>query len=245
MPPPRKPTVGVSLKMYFTLEQTAAYIRACAPLAAHALTHNVDVFIIPDFLSLPSAATFLRLAAPSLRLGAQDCFWEDAGAYTGEVSPTALKSLGCALVELGHAERRREFGETDEQVARKAAAVERNGMVPLVCVGETHQGETGEVLRECEAQVRPVLEATRGEVIFAYEPVWAIGQPQPASAEYVVEVAKGLRGLCGEREVRILYGGSAGPGTYEAMREGVDGLFLGRFGHDPERFREVISEVGS
>jgi triosephosphate isomerase (TIM) len=93
--------------------------------------------------------------------------------------------------------------------------------------------------------VRPVLEATRGEVIFAYEPVWAIGQPQPASAEYVVEVAKGLRGLCGEREVRILYGGSAGPGTYEAMREGVDGLFLGRFGHDPERFREVISEVGS
>jgi triosephosphate isomerase (TIM) len=245
MPPPRKPTVGVSLKMYFTLEQTASYVRACAPLAAHALTHNVDVFIIPDFLSLPSASTFLRLAAPSMRLGAQDCFWEDAGAYTGEVSPAALKSLGCALVELGHAERRREFGETDAQVARKAAAVERNGMVPLVCVGERRQGETGEVLRECEKQVRPVLEATRGEVIFAYEPVWAIGQPEPASAEYVVEVAKGLRGLCGEREVRILYGGSAGPGTYEAMREGVDGLFLGRFGHDPERFREVISEVGS
>jgi triosephosphate isomerase len=241
--PPR--TVGVSLKMYFDLESTAAYIRACTPLAAHALTHNVDLFLIPDFLSLQSASTALRLSAPSIRLGAQDCFWEDAGAYTGEVSPASLHAAGCSLVELGHAERRRIFGESDEQVARKAAAAERNSLTPLVCIGEKVQGTVEDVVRECRPQIKSVLEVTQKEVIFAYEPVWAIGKPAPAPAAYVVEVVKALRGLCGGRQVRFLYGGSAGPGTFEEMREGVDGLFLGRFAHDPERLRDVIAEVGS
>lgn len=244
MAPPQR-TVGVSLKMYFDLEETAAYIRACTPLAAHALALNVDVFIVPDFLALPAASTALRLDAPSIRLAAQDCFWEDRGAYTGEVSPATLRAVGCSLVELGHAERRRLFAETDDMVARKAAAAERNGLTPLVCVGERRRGDVGEVLDECRPQIEPVLAATHGEVIFAYEPVWAIGQPAPAPAPYVVAVVQALRGLCGERRVRFLYGGSAGPGTFEAMREGVDGLFLGRFAHDPQRFRDVISEVGS
>lgn len=238
-------TVGVSLKMYFNLERTAEYIRACTPLAAHALACGVDVFVVPDFLSLPAASTVLRLEAPSIRLGAQNCFWEDRGAYTGEVSPAVLKSIGCSLVELGHAERRRLFGETDEQVAKKAAAAQRNGLTPLVCIGELSQGTVEQVLEECGPQVEAVLAATQGEIIFAYEPVWAIGQPAPASAAYVVAAVQALRGLCTGRQVRFLYGGSAGPGTFEAMREGVDGLFLGRFAHDPQQFRDVISEVGS
>jgi len=241
----RKKTVGVSLKMYFSLERTAEYIRACTTLAPLALSHQVDVFIIPDFLSLAAASTAFRLAAPSMRLGAQDCFWEDEGAFTGEVSPAVLKSVGCSIVELGHAERRRLFEETDELIAKKATAAVRNGLTPLVCIGEKTQGSVQEVVKECRPQIESVLEATgEAEIIFAYEPVWAIGKPKPAAAEYVVSVTKELRQLCGEREVRFLYGGSAGPGTYEAMQEGVDGLFLGRFGHDPERLREVIGEVG-
>lgn len=244
---PRKRTVGVSLKMYFDLEKTASYIRACSPLAPHALSHSVDIFIIPDFLSLTAASTVLRLEAPTIRLGAQDCFWEDNGAYTGEISPAVLKSVGCSLVELGHAERRGLFGETDEHVAMKAQAACRNGMTPLVCIGEKNRGTAAEAIQECRRQIESVLEATgsEDEIIFAYEPVWAIGQPKPASAEYVVDVTKELRRLCGERDVRFLYGGSAGPGTFEAMKEGVDGLFLGRFAHDPENFRAVISEVGA
>ena len=240
-------TVGVSLKMYFTHAQTSAYIRAILPLGTHALTcaHPVDLFLIPDFLSLPAASTLLRLEAPNIRLGAQDCFWEDAGAFTGEVSPRVLREIGCQIVELGHAERRRLFGETDGQVARKAQAAERNGLVPLVCIGEGARGAVEEVLRECAPQIRAVLDATRGEIIFAYEPVWAIGQSEPADAEYVVEAVKALRGVCGERKVRFLYGGSAGPGTFAAMRGAVDGLFLGRFAHDPERLAEVITEVGT
>lgn len=247
MAPPQR-TVGVSLKMYFDLEKTAEYIRACTPLAAHALAHNVDIFIIPDFLSLPAASTALRLEAPSIRLGAQDCFWEDHGAYTGEVSPAVLKSIGCSIVELGHAERRRLFNETDEQVAKKAAAAERNGLTPLVCIGEKYQGPIKQVLEECRPQVESILAATEGEIIFAYEPVWAIGQPLPASAEYVVAAVQALRGICTSRgrQVRFLYGGSAGPGTFDGLRDGgVDGLFLGRFAHDPQRFRDVISEVGA
>jgi triosephosphate isomerase len=238
-------TVGVSLKMYFDLAQTAEYIRACTPLAAHAQARGVDIFIIPDFLSLPATATLLRSEAPSIRVGAQDCFWEDRGAYTGEVSPSVLRSVGCSLVELGHAERRRLFGETDEQVARKAAAAQRNGLTPLVCIGEQRQGTVEQVLQECRPQIEAVLAATQGEVIFAYGPVWAIGQPVPASAVYVVAAVQALRSLCGERQVRFLYGGSAGPGTFKAMQDGVDGLFLGRFAHDPQSFRDVISEVGS
>ena len=240
-----KRTVGVSLKMYFSLEKSAEYIRDCAPLGPHALSHNVDIFIIPDFLSLNAASTVLRLEAPTIRLGAQDCFWEDNGAYTGEVSPAVLKSIGCSLVELGHAERRRLFGETDVEVAKKAQAAVRNGLTPLVCIGEKSKGTTEDAVEECRPQIESILSVTDQEIIFAYEPVWAIGQPKPASAEYVVTVTKELRKLCGDRQVRFLYGGSAGPGTFNAMREGVDGLFLGRFAHEVERFREVISEVGA
>jgi triosephosphate isomerase len=242
---PRKRTVGVSLKMYFDLEKTAQYIRDCAPLGPHALSHNVDIFIIPDFLSLTAASAVLRLEAPTIRLGAQDCFWEDNGAYTGEVSPAVLRSIGCSLVELGHAERRRLFGETDVEVAKKATAVMKNGMTPLVCIGEKTKASVEEAVAECRPQIESILNVTDQDIIFAYEPVWAIGQPKPASAEYVVAVTKELRKLCGTREVRFLYGGSAGPGTFDAMREGVDGLFLGRFAHDPKRLHEVISEVGA
>jgi len=91
-----------------------------------------------------------------------------------------------------------------------------------------------------------VLHATKGEIIFAYEPVWAIGQKESADAEYVVAVTKGLRAICSEdnRKVRILYGGNATPGTFRPMKEGVDGLFLGRFAHDVDNFEKTIREVG-
>lgn len=230
--------------MYFDLERTAEYIASCTLLAPLALSHNVEIFIIPDFLSLVPASTVLRLEAPTIRLGAQDCFWEDEGAFTGEISPKVLRSIGCSIVELGHAERRRVFGEDDAMTARKAEAAVRNNMTPLVCIGEKNKGTVSEAVEECRSQIESILYVTgSSEVIFAYEPVWAIGASEPAEAKYVVAVTKGLRKLCGDRQVRILYGGSAGPGTFKSMREGVDGLFLGRFAHDVENFRKVIDEV--
>ncbi|KAH8656107.1 triosephosphate isomerase-like protein [Tricladium varicosporioides] len=251
-------TIGISLKLYFSLIQTSTYLTSILPLASLAHTHNIHLFIIPSLLSLPSSSLLLTRTSPepTISLGAQDCFWEDSGAYTGEVSPTELEELGCSLVELGHAERRRLFNETDEDVAKKAQAVVRNGMIPLICIGEKSSSSISDAVAECRPQIESILSLPQvkgnpnQEIIFAYEPVWAIGQPAPASAEYVVGVVQALRGICSEEHgrksgIRFLYGGSAGPGTFEAMREAVDGLFLGRFAHDVENLRKVIEEVAA
>lgn len=164
-----------------------------------------------------------------------------------------LKQIGCKIVLLGHAERRSAaFQETDEVVAKKAEAVVRNGMIPLVCIGEYKKSNiisegVGIAIRKCRSQIMIVLRAIPSDapVIFAYEPVWAIGAEEPAGADHVVAVANGLRGLMREwnRELMILYGGSAGPGTWEKLKEGVDGLFLGRFAHNVENLGRVIREV--
>ncbi|KAH6673524.1 triosephosphate isomeras-like protein [Halenospora varia] len=249
-------TIGISLKLYFSLTRTTTYLSSILPLAALAHSKSINLFIIPSLLSLPSSSLLLTKTSPTpaISLGAQDCFWEDSGAYTGEASPAELKELGCELVELGHAERRRLFHETDVEVSKKAQAVVRNRMIPLICIGEKTESSIEDAVAECRQQIESILSITKEnpkqEIIFAYEPVWAIGQPAPASAEYVVGVAQALRRICSEEhgrgnEIRFLYGGSAGPGTFEAMREGVDGLFLGRFAHDVENLRKVIEEVAA
>ncbi|KAM5347822.1 hypothetical protein ACJ41O_007646 [Fusarium nematophilum] len=243
--------VGVSTKMYFSAARTTEYITQLLQhlsTASPSLLADTDVFIIPDHVTLVSVIN--QLKNHSIWTGAQDTFHEDAGAYTGEVSPAVLAEVGCRLVEVGHAERRRLFGETDDITAKKAAAAARNGMIPLVCIGEKTRGDTWTAaVDQCQSQVEAVLEAVPddAEVVFAYEPVWAIGAAEPAAADYVVGVTSAIRKL--ERvqkrsgNTRILYGGSAGPGLFEKLKDGVDGLFLGRFAHDPRQFVKTIQEV--
>jgi triosephosphate isomerase len=242
--------VGTSLKMYFDLPSTAAYISSVASLSSTADAANLDLFVIPDFVSLVDAKS--RLANTNIQLGAQDSYSEDKGAYTGEVSPLTLSQAGVKIVEIGHAERRRLFGETDEDVAKKAEAVVKNGMVPLVCIGEKTKGNVasaavGLAVRECEPQIKAALSRLPddAEVILAYEPVWAIGASEPAVADHVVAVTQNLRALVAGRKgrTRILYGGSAGPGTFKKLKDGVDGLFLGRFAHDVKNLEKVIQEM--
>ena len=196
-----------------------------------------------------------QLRQSGVILGAQNCHWEDSGAFTGEVSPAMCKEVGCSIVELGHAERRRApFNETDEMVAIKAIAVVRNKMVPLVCIGEKDKGESisqgvGMAISQCQPQIYAVLNTIPddADVIFAYEPIWAIGASEPASADYVNAVVgflKELKEVTGRSgQVRFLYGGSAGPGTWEQLKGSLDGLFLGRFAHDVDAFVESIREV--
>ena len=162
------------------------------------------------------------------------------------------------MVCLGHAERRRSpVSETDEDVAQKAVAVIRNGMIPLVCIGEKTKSNimsegVGLAIRESKPQIMKVMKALPGNVpiVFAYEPVWAIGAQEPASADHVVSVVQSLkdsiREVFGKEQAdktRILYGGSAKPGTWETLKDGVDGLFLGRFAHNVDNFEKVIKEV--
>lgn len=253
MPPLSRPRriVGVSLKMYFDLPSTLSYVRGVLQLDGDAWNSNIDLFVIPDFVSLTESQRILE--SSSILLGAQDTMWEDKGAYTGEVSPLVLRQAGAKIVELGHAERRAHFGETDEWVAKKAGAAARNGLIPLVCIGErTHHSvasaAVGAAIEECRPQVMSLLAAVPDdhEVILAYEPVWAIGASEPADPDHVVNVTKELRKLAAGRKgvTRIVYGGSAGPGTFAKIAEGVDGLFLGRFAHDIKNLKKVIEEVG-
>lgn len=244
-----KRLVGVSTKMYFGVQQTKQYVQEVqqALSANQSLLDKVDVFVIPDFVTLSAITEAAR--GTQLMVGAQDCFHEDKGAYTGEVSPAQLKEVGCNIVELGHAERRRIFGETDTDAAKKAAASARNGMIPLVCIGEKTKGAVDVAVEECRVQVEAVAKAVPqdAEIILAYEPVWAIGQPEPAGPDHVVGVAKELRKMTARRSgtTRILYGGSAGPGLFEKLVEGVDGLFLGRFAHQTSQFIKTIGEIAS
>ena len=260
----------ISLKLYFTPTRTLNYLRDLLDPKNDIIRpenrSRVLLALIPDFITVYPCVEIVnnhfsrndekeKDDYPPFLVGAQDCFWEDLGAYTGEVSPLALHQVGVSIVELGHAERRSIFGETDEQTAKKAAATCANGMIPLVCIGERTSPEPGAseavglAVRECAVQVTAVLKAIPPEatVIFAYEPVWAIGKPFPASVYHVSGVIQGIRATVGKREgdVRVLYGGSAGPGLWSkgGLGKAVDGMFLGRFAHEADGVRKVVREV--
>ncbi|KAK2614884.1 hypothetical protein N8I77_001675 [Diaporthe amygdali] len=248
----RRRLVGVSTKMYFSAQRTAQFVSdVVSQLAETPGADAVDIFIIPDAITLTSVISQVKSSSVAVMVGAQDAFWEDTGSYTGEVSPSVLAEVGCRIVEVGHAERRRLFGETDADTARKAAAAARNGLIPLVCVGERTKGMVSMAVGQCATQVETVMAAVAdaAEVILAYEPVWAIGAAEPAAAEHVVGVVSALRELPCVKErqgaTRIIYGGSAGPGLFEKLKDSADGLFLGRFAHDPEAFVKTVGEVSA
>lgn len=245
-----KRILGTSLKLYFDLPSTLKYVESLAAIGPAADQANIDLFVIPDFVSLlPSKE---KLSSTNVWLGAQDCHSEDKGAFTGEVSPATLAQAGVNVVEIGHAERRKLFGETDADVAKKAAAIVRNGMIPLVCIGEKNRSNiasqaVGIAVSECKPQIEAALSdiPADADVILAYEPIWAIGASEPAGADHVVAVVQNLRALVANRQgrVRILYGGSAKPGIWKALAPALDGMFLGRFAHDPKNVEQIIKEM--
>lgn len=240
--------VGVSLKMYFGHAQTLDWIGRVRTLAGvhPAITSGaVELFVIPGFLSVGAAVELLR--ATPVGVGAQDLAAFDRGAFTGEVSGTELAELGVRLVEVGHAERRSLFGETDVVVAHKATAALRNGLVPVLCVGETSRSSVADAAAECNRQISSALGgAPAGRVIVAYEPVWAIGAAEPAEPEYVRGVCALLRASVARRAgSAVIYGGSAGPGLLARLGDEVDGVFLGRFAHDISALERVLDEAGA
>ncbi|ANK88665.1 MULTISPECIES: triose-phosphate isomerase [unclassified Rhizobium] len=246
--------VGTSFKMNKTLEEALAFARrlADADLERDA---RVQRFVIPSFTSVREVKRVL--SETSVKVGAQNMHWEDAGAWTGEVSPLMLKDCRLDLVELGHSERREHFGETDETVGLKVAAAIRHGLTPLVCIGETlqerNEGRADAVLRrQVEAALRGVdTEAGEAPILLAYEPVWAIGvNGIPATADYaserhgkIAEVAKSILG----RPVPVLYGGSVNPGNCEELigQPDIDGLFIGRSAWSVEGYLDILGRVSA
>lgn len=243
--------LGASLKMYFSHARTVDWVReVCAAAAAVAPPAPITTFLIPQYPSLP--ASIAITAGTGVAIGAQDVAAEDSGAFTGEVSGAVLQEIGCRYAEVGHAERRRLFGETDEIVARKTHAALRNGLIPVLCVGEAEPVPAAEAARSCAAQVDSALAPARaagidGPLVVAYEPLWAIGAPQPAGPDHIRDVCARLRTHLDGSVARasIIYGGSAGPGLLSRIVPDVDGLFLGRFAHDPAAFRKILDEAAA
>ncbi|KAK5278883.1 hypothetical protein LTR20_008577 [Exophiala xenobiotica] len=271
--------VLTSTKAYFSPSRTISYLNSILDPAENILpllqqhADQILFVLIPDFLTIYPCSQILSSkfsdssSSWPIALGAQNAFSSNTyGAYTGEIVPPALSSLGVSIVELNHAERRRLLHETDESSAEKAAAVTAQGMIPLVCIGELDRPSlsgplsqsVGAAMSQLTPQIRTILKAVPNDapVIFAYEPVWAIGAAEPAGVDYVGPVVQAIRQIAGQvvpgrtGEVKVVYGGSAGPGLWSGKANGgnglgkyVDGLFLGRFAHEISGVRAVVEEV--
>ncbi len=238
------PLLAVSLKMYLSADRTRSWLREVTALAPQA--DGVDLAVLPTFPLLESAAAILSNGPISW--GAQDLAPTEDGAQTGAVSARVLVELGCRFVEIAHAERRRIFAEDETMIADKLRNAAAAGLTPILCVGETQRVPAAEAATSTAAELDHFLAAADlpvgAELVVAYEPVWAIGASSAAPQEYVRVVAKALREVTSGRfATRILYGGSAGPGTLSGLWPAVDGLFLGRFAHDAAAFAAVIREA--
>jgi triosephosphate isomerase (TIM) len=215
---------------------------------------NCNVVVCPPFTDLRTLQTLIDSDRLKIQLGAQNCHWEDEGAYTGEVSPMMLAKLNVRFVIVGHSERRQLFGETDDVVNRKLRAVIKHRMTPIVCVGETlDEREAGMTTERVTSQTRHAFEGVKaadvGACVVAYEPIWAIGTgrnatPQDAN-DTILVIRTALRELYGEntaQAVRIQYGGSVKPGNSADLmaQPEIDGALVGGASLDPDDFARIV-----
>ncbi len=241
--------IGVGLKTYLGHADTLAWARRVADtVCAHDAIRSgrVVFFAVPTFPQLvPVRDVF---AGTPVRVGAQDVSRYGPGPYTGEVTAAELAEIGVGLVEIGHIERRRLFAESSEVVAAKATAALSHGLTPLHCVGEIERADPPRAAAEVVAQLAADLRgAPDGPILVAYEPVWSIGVPEPAPAEHIAVVAGAIRSHLaatpGREGSSVIYGGSARPGILPRVGASLDGLILGRVGHEMENLLRVIDEA--
>jgi triosephosphate isomerase len=213
---------------------------------------DADIVLSPPYTALRSVKEALKGTA--IAVSAQNLFWEDEGAYTGEVSAPLLIDAGCSYVILGHSERRQYFGETDEQIYKKLKAALSHNLIPILCVGETlREREATQTFTVIQTQLeRSLLQFPKGiaqRVVISYEPVWAIGTKHNASAAQAGEVHHFIRKLLKERagikaddEIRILYGGSVTPASAKALliERMIDGFLIGSASLEPDSFIKIV-----
>ena len=246
--------VGTSWKMNKTLAEARAFAEGLLADDA-ARDPRIERFVVPPFTAVREVKAML--AGTSVKVGAQNMHWADAGAWTGEVSPVMLTDAGIDLVELGHFERRAHFGETDESVGLKTEAAVRHGLVPLICIGETAEekasGRADIVFRrQVEGALGRLDEWQRSApILLAYEPVWAIGESgTPASPDYADDRQAGIIAVAGEitgRKLPCLYGGSVNPGNATELITcpHVDGLFVGRSAWNVEGYLDILERCAA
>ncbi|MFX4262571.1 triose-phosphate isomerase [Pelotomaculum propionicicum] len=246
----RKAIIAGNWKMFKTVPEALTFVHGFRKTAV-GLDH-VEAVLCPPFTAL--ALMSESLCGSGISLGAQDVFWEDKGAFTGEVSPVMLKDAGCSYVIVGHSERRQYFGDTDEKVNRKVIAVLSHALTPIMCVGETleerESGVTKKVVRtQTTAGMAGLAPEQAAGMVIAYEPVWAIGTGRTASDEDAQEVIAYIRSIVQEMfgaeaagQVRILYGGSVKPENTAGLmsKVDIDGALVGGASLEVESFAEII-----
>jgi triosephosphate isomerase len=249
----KAPFVAGNWKMNLSRPEARELARKIA--AAMPGLQESTVVLVPPYTALGEVGA--ALAGSEVRLGAQDLFWEDKGAYTGEVSAPMLKDAGCSYVLVGHSERRQVFGETDESVNRKVRAALRSGLSPIVCVGEVlEEREGGWTMARIDAQLqaglRDLSAAELGNIVLAYEPVWAIGTGKTASPVQAEEVHAHIRSRLeasyGNAQAScaiILYGGSVKPANSYPLFEqkNIDGFLVGGASLDAGDFAGIVAEA--
>jgi triosephosphate isomerase len=249
----RKPIVAGNWKMYGTRAENAALVRTLLDLLQPGA--RAEVLVCPPFVYLWETGRLLKDS--EVALGAQSVCAESLGAFTGEVSGAMLRDVGCRYVLVGHSERRQLYGESDSLVARKFMAAQAQGLVPVLCVGETLEeregGRTTEVVaRQLEAVLSVSGVGSLASAVIAYEPVWAIGTGRTASPEQAQEVHAMIRGKVAALDatiassVRILYGGSVKASNARelfAMAD-IDGGLVGGASLKAEEFAQICAAAG-
>jgi len=248
----RKTIIAGNWKMYKTLREGQELVIALRRELYQ--IEDVDIVVCPPYTLLAYLADALETS--NILIGAQDVYWQDEGAFTGEVSPVMLKDIGCKFVIIGHSERRQYFGETNESVNNKIKAALKHNLTPIVCVGETlSQRESGSTFKVLDGHIengfKNITDTDILKIIIAYEPVWAIGTGKTATSQQAQEAQKYIRDLLRKMynndvadTVRIQYGGSVKPDNItELMSEpDVDGALVGGASLKVETFAEIVKK---
>jgi triosephosphate isomerase len=247
----RRPVIAGNWKLFKTTAEAVALINDLTPLVA--TTHAVDIVVAPVFTVL--AAAKKALDGSAIHLAAQDCFWEEEGAFTGEISPKMLIDAGCSHVIIGHSERRQYFGENDETVNRKIKAALKDGLIVLFCIGETlaerEAEKTFDVLkRQVKDGLAGISRDQLNSVVIAYEPVWAIGTGKTASDSQAQEAHAFIRNTLAtlhdpevSEKIRILYGGSVKPDNIKGLmaQPDIDGALVGGASLKADSFAAIVN----
>lgn len=233
----RRPLIAGNWKMHKTIRESIELVTALKG-TLHAV-HDRDIAVCPPYTALSTVWEIIQ--GTGIMLGAQDISYEPEGAFTGEVSGAMLRDVGCSFAVIGHSERRRLFGDTNENVRKKIGTALLVGLTPIVCVGETlekrEQGVTDEVLRkQCDGSFAGLGEVDFGKCVIAYEPIWAIGTGRTATPAQAESAHAAIRLWARERYsasaaagIRILYGGSVTPVNVDSLMamEDIDGALVG------------------
>lgn len=247
----RTPIIAGNWKLFKTLSEARDLVSGLMPLVKDA--KGVEIVVAPVFTVLSRICE--ALAGSQIKLSAQDCYWEEEGAFTGEVSPKMLLDAGCSHVIIGHSERRQYFGETDAAVNRKIKAAIAAGLTVLFCIGETlaerEAGKTFDILkRQVTGGLDGIPAADLGRLVIAYEPVWAIGTGRTASDEqaqeahaFVRQEVASLYGQAAATAMRILYGGSVKPENIRGLiaQPDIDGALVGGASLKADSFAAIVN----